>query len=618
MYVIEARNVNGIYAELVRLIRREGVTQSSRAGEVLVLPAPVMLVTHRPLERVLLDPRRDANPFFFCFESLFLLAGRDDYTWLDRFVRDFSARFGEPDGRGHGSYGKRWRSHFGFDQIDTVVSKLRADPNDRRVVIQMWDAGLGGDLYQYIGGNEYQRLETGADDLRIDARDIPCLTGETLLWSPEPQRDLATLARQFERGDIGRWPVFTVDPKTKQVEINWATNVWRSGRKKVIKITFDDGTHLRCTPDHILYQRSKRAVDAWPIEAGSLQIGDRVLATHTWVGPKGHLSFKRSLAENTRFSNTVMIHREYADLLFGETPVGYVVHHVDEDSTNNTMQNLAVISESEHNRLHRLGDKNPMRRMTPEQRKARAEKHSEALRRSWSQLTPQQRSARARGVPLPDNHVIVSIEEDGEEDVYDFTVPGTHTAIVGSGIVVHNCNTHIYPRIVDGRLDLTVCCRSNDAIWGAAGANAVQFSMLLEYLAGRIGVQPGRLYQLANNMHLYTARSAKYGEPSYRPYWPDVYDDPIPIGEVTPIGTDWGHWDEDLQAFMKWANAFNKGQYETLETYNVWFRSVALSMWKVHDLFSTGNPQRAIECTHEIAAPDWRLAAQSWVKRRMK
>lgn len=52
-------------------------------------------------------------------------------------------------------------------------------------------------------------------------------------------------------------------------------------------------------------------------------------------------------------------------------------------------------------------------------------------------------------------------------------------------------------------LDLTVCCRSNDAIWGAHGANAVHFSILQEYLAARIGVGVGKLYQLSNNYHGY-------------------------------------------------------------------------------------------------------------------
>ena len=67
------------------------------------------------------------------------------------------------------------------------------------------------------------------------------------------------------------------------------------------------------------------------------------------------------------------------------------------------------------------------------------------------------------------------------------------------------CNTHAYLRINNHKLDLTVCCRSNDMLWGAHGANAVHFSILQEYLAARIDVDIGAMYQLSNNAHVYTS-----------------------------------------------------------------------------------------------------------------
>lgn len=158
MRIIQARNVNDAYARGLALLRVEGVREESRAGPVVVLPHPCTTVYERPCERVLMDPRRDANPFFHLFESLWMLAGRDDATWLDRFVKDFSSRFGEPEegGRQHGAYGARWRSHFPvydgtgdqagvIDQLDEAVRLLRDDPTSRQVVLAMWDpsADLG-------------------------------------------------------------------------------------------------------------------------------------------------------------------------------------------------------------------------------------------------------------------------------------------------------------------------------------------------------------------------------------------------------------------------------------------------------------------------------------------
>lgn len=151
MEIIYARNVNDAFDEGVRRLRRVGVQQDSRAGVVLVAPTPVMTVYERPTERVLFCPVRDANPFFHLFESLWMLGGRDDAEYLNTYVRDFGERFAQPEGHVHGAYGRRWRDWFPMenrgqesegpcDQLDVAVRLLRENPDDRQVVIQMWDA----------------------------------------------------------------------------------------------------------------------------------------------------------------------------------------------------------------------------------------------------------------------------------------------------------------------------------------------------------------------------------------------------------------------------------------------------------------------------------------------
>lgn len=331
MHVIEGRNVNTVYPQLVALLRAEGQRGESRAGEVLSLPSPVMTVVHRPTERVLFDKNRRANPFFHFFESLHMLAGRRDYTWLDRFVHDFSAKFAESDGHGHGAYGHRWRHHFGYDQLDVVVNKLQQDPTDRRVVIQMWDGG-----HNTMYG-------IGADDLRADMKDIPC-------------------------------------------------------------------------------------------------------------------------------------------------------------------------------------------------------------------------------------------------------------------------NTHIYPRIVEGALDLTVCCRSNDIIWGMMGANVVHFSMLQEYLAHRIGCRVGKLYQLANNCHAYVRVLDRVGEPEARDQWEaDLYG----RGDVEPLPLDLE--DEDLLEFMQ-----SEGNLNAWIPPNDWWLHVVLPMWTAHHYFKEGQMEMALAQAYDIGATDWRLACLNWLHDRRK
>lgn len=72
---------------------------------------------------------------------------------------------------------------------------------------------------------------------------------------------------------------------------------------------------------------------------------------------------------------------------------------------------------------------------------------------------------------------------------------------------LHNdrpCNTHIYLDCRNQRVNLTVCCRSNDMLWGAYGANMPVFSVLQELISHALGLEMGVLRQFSNNFHIYT------------------------------------------------------------------------------------------------------------------
>lgn len=69
------------------------------------------------------------------------------------------------------------------------------------------------------------------------------------------------------------------------------------------------------------------------------------------------------------------------------------------------------------------------------------------------------------------------------------------------------CNTQAYFSIRDGRyVDLTVCNRSNDLVWGTFGANYVHMGYLLSYVACCLGLVEGYYHQFTNNLHVYTDR----------------------------------------------------------------------------------------------------------------
>lgn len=139
MIVIQEQNVNDALLRGLQLLDQYGVKEDSRNGEVMVFPFPVATEYKSPWERVLLWPERDANPFFHLMEALWMMEGRNDLEWISHFSSNMES-YSDDGETLHGAYGARWRHHFGLDQFKTIIEILKQNPNDRRAVLQMWDA----------------------------------------------------------------------------------------------------------------------------------------------------------------------------------------------------------------------------------------------------------------------------------------------------------------------------------------------------------------------------------------------------------------------------------------------------------------------------------------------
>ncbi len=152
-------------------------------------------------------------------------------------------------------------------------------------------------------------------------------------------------------------------------------------------------------------------------------------------------------------------------------------------------------------------------------------------------------------------------------------------------------------------LDLTVCCRSNDAIWGAHGANVVHLSVLQEYLAAHIGVGVGKLCQLSNNYHVYLDQLEKV--------WPmgtsgtDFYRNPV---AAYPIVTAPNAFELDLSLFF--SGTWEYGFYE-----NEFFRRVAVPMRKAYQLWRMEDLEGAFTTLFSAVMCDWTIAAVGWLHR---
>lgn len=192
------------------------------------------------------------------------------------------------------------------------------------------------------------------------------------------------------------------------------------------------------------------------------------------------------------------------------------------------------------------------------------------------------------------------------------------------------CNTHIYLRLrgvpvpagdwySDGNevgqyyLDMTVCCRSNDAVWGAYGANAVHFSVLQEYLAAYLGVAIGKYYQISNNFHVYADILPKL-EISTSVVTPT---DPYLVHGVSParIVAEPASFDRELRALFE---ALDKGFIRAEDYRNPFLPKVAYPVYRAFKLWREGEFVPAYHMARRILrGSDWQYVTLAWMQRRL-
>lgn len=195
------------------------------------------------------------------------------------------------------------------------------------------------------------------------------------------------------------------------------------------------------------------------------------------------------------------------------------------------------------------------------------------------------------------------------ENAEDALIGDLNVAIWGGKDVP--CNTHAYFDTHGDRLNMTVCCRSNDIWWGAHGANVVHFSFLLEYVALSTGLPMGELRQFSNDYHLYTDvipedrimpvavavdnEDSEYNVPDYTL--------PMLINAETIDALN-----SDLTNFMGTPHLYDHAA-------TVFFRKTVGPMWAAWEAHKKGDYSHAREFVRQIPAGDWRIACTQWLDR---
>ncbi len=187
------------------------------------------------------------------------------------------------------------------------------------------------------------------------------------------------------------------------------------------------------------------------------------------------------------------------------------------------------------------------------------------------------------------------------------------------------CNTNIYFKIRDSALQMTVCNRSNDMIWGAYGANAVHMSVLQEYVAAALGCYMGPYYQVSDSFHVYLNKE-----------WDKVKD--LRVTPFLPISEEYPEKHYPLcshpETFLEecgellssvpprrvsgnpepvdsWPTIFGASKYK-----NTFFPEVMIPMIHAYICHKERRYEDCYKYLGEIKALDWQQACFQWIKRR--
>src|SRR5882762_10302877 len=144
MNTFEGNSADAVWRRIARAVLSGPNTlkQASRAGATREL-LHCCLELHDPQERWVTSREPAINPAFALAEVVWIVTGRKDSAFLN-FWNPALHRFAGDGPAYYGAYGERLRFRFGIDQVRAAYEALRAKPDSRQVVLQIWDPA--GDL----------------------------------------------------------------------------------------------------------------------------------------------------------------------------------------------------------------------------------------------------------------------------------------------------------------------------------------------------------------------------------------------------------------------------------------------------------------------------------------
>jgi radical SAM superfamily enzyme YgiQ (UPF0313 family) len=309
--------------------------------------------------------------------------------------------------------------------------------------------------FHIVGINNYVLWKEMKTDARYEGylqtgRGCPfdCLGPGTPINTIEGMIPIKELAETRE--SIG---VFTYDFVERRVKVSTAYHIsMRRPHTDMVRVSFDDGSHIDCTPDHkfvaFSWGNQYRGEKEWSVEAKDLTKGTHLRAIkESLSGPVGNEYVEVAWARRKRAKKHVLV----AEGVLGRKLIyPEQVHHIDGDRLNNRPVNLEVVASKKEHMLRHPEVSIRMRKNNPTKDGINGEwarkigdsirgiKRSDETKHRMSEAA-KGRESRKRETAAVVNHCVVSVEPlEGKHDTYCLEVPDTGW-FYANNVLVKNC-----------------------------------------------------------------------------------------------------------------------------------------------------------------------------------
>lgn len=134
---IDGKTANDVWKKAADMLLAQEATVSGRTGDVLELLHTFVSIEN-PRQKWVYDRIPPISISFALAEVVWIMNGKEH----SEVINYWNPRLSDFAGNGdiyYGAYGKRIRSHFGFDQLERSYYVLQNVPESRQVVIQIYD-----------------------------------------------------------------------------------------------------------------------------------------------------------------------------------------------------------------------------------------------------------------------------------------------------------------------------------------------------------------------------------------------------------------------------------------------------------------------------------------------